>query len=130
MTPIAELIKLLGQWRELTKREGQAMAQNNWTVVAKQQARKQQLTSEISQAACLVRASHVGAPMLAAAEKKEIDSIVAELIAMETGNRDLVRSKREKTRAELDGLHQSSRVLGGIRQAYGGTPGHRWQSYS
>ncbi len=125
MKPPAELSRLLADWRRLTELEWLAILQDRWAELARHQQDKAMLRPHLAQALASARAGRpagAGADPMAATGR--------ELIALQSRNSEALHAKCETRRAELQGLHQTIRNLQGVRRAYGGLPGHAWQSYS
>ncbi len=130
MNAAADLLRLLTEWRQLTEREGEAISRDDWACVTRQQELKAELRQRLTPAFAAVRSSR---PRSAAGPGDEdclFDSIISELVALETRNRDRLRARREVRQADLERLNATVANLRELRRAYGSGPSSLWQSYS
>ena len=116
----ADLMTLLAEWRTLTEREGEAILKDDWKDVAQQQQRKEQLQT-------VIEAAH---KQNGAGENASLNALVAEIMTLETRNRDVLAAKQQDRRAELQRVTENTRNLRSVRRTYGAIPTQRWQSYS
>ena len=130
MNATADLMRLFTEWHRLTERESWAILGDDWKSVAEQQEKKQRLRLEMTRALDLVRAAQPVRGNLSREDQQKFDSVVSELVALETRNRDLLSAKSQSKQAELQRLNETARNLQGVRRAYGAASPHRWQSYS
>jgi hypothetical protein len=130
MNAAAELMDLLAEWRRITELEGQSIRRDDWNQVAQQQRRKAQLQDPITRALNQVRAGSPDSQARPEPGESPFQSVAAELMAMESRNRELLRDKRRRKRAELDQMNLAARNLHGVRRAYGAPSASLWQSYS
>jgi hypothetical protein len=130
MDAVEQLLRLLGEWRRLTEREGGAILAEDWLALSRHQAAKAQLCQDITLALSGVPAGRRGSAVGDTPPAESISSLATELMALETRHRDLLRAKRQSTQAELDRVSQSTRHLQGVRRAYSPACRHLWQSYS
>ena len=119
MNPAPDWLSLLAEWRRLTELESEAILQDDWQNVAALQQRKTELQTAIT-----------AARPLAAGPADKLPALVAELIALETSNWEVLAGKQERQRAELEHVNETSRNLRGVRRSYGDSPAPRWHSYS
>lgn len=111
---------LLAEWRSLTEREGEAILKEDWKSVSEQQQRKEQLQEIIERAAKANGASG----------NARVNALVAEVMALETRNRDVLATKQQNRRDEIQRVTETTRNLRSVRRTYGEVPAQRWQSYS
>lgn len=130
MNAAAQLTRLLAEWQRLTELEAQAILGDNWPEVAHHQRAKALLGPDITQALQQFRAARPGGQTAALAPPEPFAAAAAPLVALETRNRDALRAKCQRKRAELESARQMTRNLQGVRRAYGGANPHLWQSYS
>jgi len=130
MHATADLMGILAEWRRLTEREAQAILNDDWKNVAEQQHLKLQLREEISRARELAGAAWPTSETAGGGQENKLQAIVSELVALETRNRDVLNTKCQGRRAELDRVNETVRNLRGVRRTYGASPSHRWHSYS
>jgi len=130
MNAAAQLTRLLAEWQRLTELEGAAILSENWPEVAQHQSAKALLGPDITQALEQFRAARPGGQTPAPATPDPFAAAAAPLLALETRNRDALRAKCQRKRAELAAASQTTRNLQGLRRAYGGANAHLWQSYS
>jgi hypothetical protein len=130
MNPAAELMSLLAEWRHLSECETTAIGNDDWTRLPDLQRRKEPLCFRITQTLEQVRSALSSQPTALAQAEKRFAASAADLVALETQNRDLIRAKRQAKQAQLDRLAATARNLRGVRRAYGGLNPQLWQSYS
>jgi hypothetical protein len=125
-----DLMSVLAEWRRLTEREAQAILKDDWKSVSEQQRRKVQLREAISRARDWSGAAQVTSGRASGGGEDKLQAAVAELVALETRNRDVLSVKRERCQVELERVNEAVRNLRGVRRTYGGSHSHRWHSYS
>jgi hypothetical protein len=126
------LIALYAEWRRLSDLEGNAIGNDEWTDVARQQQLKQELRDRIVQTTERWRRewTDTEAETVNVRFEREFRPIVAELIERESRNHELICQRRRHMQSELSSLNQSSARLRGLHRAYACDTGNRWQSYS
>jgi hypothetical protein len=130
MDTSADLMSVLAEWRRLTERETQAILNDDWKNVAEQQQRKAQLREAINRAREWAGAARATGERAGSGGGDKLKAVVAELVALETRNRDVLSAKRQGWQAELERVNVAVRNLRGVRRTYGGVHSHRWHSYS
>jgi len=125
-----DLMNVLAEWRRLTEREAQAILKDDWKSVSEQQRCKVQLREAISLARDWAGAAQAASGRAGGGGEDKLQAAVAELVALETRNRDVLSVKRERCRAELERVNETVRNLHAVRRTYGGSHSHRWHSYS
>lgn len=130
MDAIADLTLALAEWRQLTDLEGEAIRSDNWQGLAKHQTWKTQLQAEIQSALAFVRAAPSAQEHTSRIADGQFDSVVGELVALESRNRDLIAAKRTRRQAESEGLSRTLHDLHGVKRAYGSGRSLHWQCYS
>jgi Flp pilus assembly CpaE family ATPase len=117
MNTTTELMRLLMEWHRLTEREGLAILSDDWKDVARQQEMKQRLRQEMTQVLGPARDGQETCEQPTGEDQRRIDSVVSELIALETRNRDLLYAKGQGQQAELARFKETKRNLHGLRRA-------------
>ena len=130
MRGIADLTRLLEEWRRLTESEGQAILGDNWNGVAECQARKARLQGEVTGVLQIMRATISGPENSPPAPQSQFDSRVRELMGLENRNRDLLAARRAARQVESQRLTRATRDLQRVRGAYGMDRRPCWQAYS
>jgi hypothetical protein len=130
MNPADDLLRLLAGWRELTEREGEAIARADWPAVTRQQDLKAELRLRLTPAFAALQSAIPETADAAGKQDGALDLVVSELVALETRNRDLLRSRRTARKAELDRVNATVANLRQLRRAYDQGPSSLWQSYS
>ena len=111
MSITAELMSVLAEWRRLTEREAQAILNNDWKNVAEQQHRKFHLREAISRARELAGAAQTTNDMVERGAEDKLNAVVAELVALETRNRDVLAAKRQSRQSECERVSETVRDL-------------------
>jgi hypothetical protein len=119
-----ELEHLLGEWRQLTEAEGRAISSDNWTEVARQQQRKQDLKLR------LLHAREASTDETHAGYEGRLRPIIAQLISLETANAQLLAARRENAQREFAECDRAAVNLRGLNRAYGASTDGHWTSYS
>jgi hypothetical protein len=123
----AHLLHLCGEWRELSNREGAAIAAGQWTQVAEAQLTKESLQKQIGSSISALRKE-------AAQEGTDVTSwlqgLGAELIAIEEKNCRLLKDQETVFCQQSKGLQKSRRSLRQMQKAYTGAAAPVWHSYS
>jgi hypothetical protein len=130
MDTSVDLTLLLSEWRRLTGLEGEAIQNADWPRVAVHQARKTELKEAIQRALSSPRASWSAQGRAARSFEIEFSSTVAELIALEQRNFDLLERRRRQRAVDLERVASTLHDLQGVRRAYGSIHQALWQSYS
>lgn len=125
-----DLMSILAEWRRLTEREAQAILKDDWKSVSEQQRGKLQLREAINRARDWAGADQATSGRAGGGGEDQLQAAVAELVALETRNRDVLSVKRERCQVELERVNEAVRNLRGVRRTYGGSHSHRWHSYS
>jgi hypothetical protein len=125
-----DLMSVLAEWRRLTEREAQAILKDDWKSVSEQQRCKVQLREAINRARDWAGAAQATSGRAGGGGEDKLQAAVAELVALEARNRDVLSVKRERCQAELERVNEAVRNLRGVRRTYGGSHSHRWHSYS
>ena len=115
MTDEAKLLKLYGEWKRLAQAEAASIASSDWAAVAKSQEEKKALAGEIAKLE---------------GQQSTLEPILRELIAAEQENARALIAKRDLLNEEQFRLHQATRNLRQMQQAYGGGNLPGWHSYS
>lgn len=117
-----ELESLLSAWRHLTEAERDAIADDDWAEVHRQQHDKAELQGRISLAA---RDWTKDSPVA-----RQMRPLIQELIALEADNARLVALRRDHTRGALAETERTAGQLRGLNRAYGTAADANWTSYS
>ena len=125
-----QVMELLTEWRRLTERETCAILAADWKSLAAQQGRKGELMQAIIEVKELARSAGAGNTTSTGTEGGSLQSIVSDLVTLETRNRDLLSTCRENARDELQNSRGVARTLHGVRRAYGRGSQQQWHSYS
>jgi hypothetical protein len=125
-----DLMSVLAEWRRVTEREAQAILNDDWKSVSEQQGRKVQLREAICRARDWAGAAQATSGRVGGGGEDKLQAAVAELVALEARNRDVLSVKRERCQVELERVNEAVRNLRGVRRSYGGSHSHRWSSYS
>ncbi len=130
MDASSQLRKLYEQWRTLTDREGRAIRAADWAGVQECQSEKHRLQAHIQKASDeLEKAPRVPGANRAAIDR-ELHALVEELIARERDNDRALAAQRQIAEEHKTQLHQASRQLRQVHQAYAPGRPPLWQSYS
>jgi hypothetical protein len=127
MDPLAELTRLLAEWRRLTELVWQAILGEHWLALARHQRDKALLRPQITRLLAQLRAARQAAPE---ALDDSFRAAARQLIALERRNGQALQAKCRSKRQELQAVSQTLRDLQGVRRAYGHARAHLWQSYS
>ncbi len=125
-----ELEHLFGEWRQLTEAEGRAISGDNWAEVQRQQQRKEDLRVRLVTAAEAWRNLRSSMAKTNAGYEQRLRPIIAELIALETTNAQLVADRRESAHREFGECDRAAGNLRGLNRAYGASTDGHWISYS
>ena len=130
MNATAELIQACADWRQWTDLEAAGLHEADWPTVARCQAAKRALQPVLRQLREKAGGEWRQQGLGAAEMPPQIRSIVAELIALEAANHEILSGQfraQERRRAELN---LASRNLGRVHRSYGQHRLVAWQSYS
>jgi hypothetical protein len=124
---------LLAEWRRLTQSEGTAIANSDWESLLAQQGSKVEVRRQISalvQAAACLAAPAGEHPVQALAREEDLHPLLAELMALESRNRDTLQAKRRDQQLQLNRVAETVLRLQGLRRTYAAGAPAAWQSYS
>jgi hypothetical protein len=123
---------LLAEWRSLTQREGVAIANNDWAALLAQQGSKVEVRLHISSLVQAAGSTPLAEepPGQALARQQDLQPLLAELMALESRNRDTLQAKRRDQQLRLNRVAETVHRLQGLRRAYTSGAPARWQSYS
>ena len=118
------------QWREWSEKEGQAIRISNWPTVRDCQRAKMELQPQILRFTENSRTEHqqTGADWMGT--ETELRKHVAELIALEMRNNDLLHEVRQTAEAELAECSKNRRNLKQVHRSYAPAGTSAWASYS
>ncbi|MEY2411156.1 MAG: hypothetical protein QOF48_3826 [Verrucomicrobiota bacterium] len=130
MRPFAQLRKYFEQWRALTEQEGRGIRAADWTRVAACQEEKSRLQTAIGMARQELAQTLPPAGPARTAMHRELDALLESLAIHERENAQTLGAQLEIADQQRTELHQASRQLRQVNQAY--APGRQplWQSYS
>ena len=130
MSASSQLRKFYEQWRALTEQEGRAIRAADWARVEEFQSEKHRLQAHIQTAGDeLGKAARPPGANLTAIER-ELCVLVEELIVRERENDLALAAQRQIAEEHKAELHQASRQLRQVHQAYAPGRPPLWQSYS
>ena len=130
MSAKSNLEDAYGVWEQLTRSEGAAIQNEDWSRVTECQRSKQDLQKEIiqltefAQAECRVAG---GDPRHL---EQDMRPIINSLIALETRNAELLASRRRATEARRLHLDQAVHNLRRVQKSYTTPVNAVWNSYS
>ena len=130
MSDSSQLRKLYEQWRALTEQEGRAIRAADWPRVEEFQSEKHRLQAQIQTAGDELDKAVRPAGANRAAVEREFRAFVEDLIARERENDLALAAQRQITEEHKAELHQASRQLRQVHQAYAPGRPPLWQSYS
>lgn len=122
----SELESLFDEWREMTASERRAIAADDWAAVQQQQERKVDLQKRLDQSITDWKKKNFNA----AKSSVHLQPIVAELIALEAGNAQLLATRREQAQRQFAEVSRTGETLRVLNRAYGATAEAHWSSYS
>lgn len=117
-----DIESLLSEWRRLTEAEHDAIADDNWTQVHRQQRCKDELKARISSAVAALKEDVLNFA--------RFRPLVRELMTLETDNARLVALRREVAEGALAESGRAVGHLRGLSRAYGAAADANWSSYS
>jgi hypothetical protein len=128
MTPREHAVLLLQQWRQLTRAESESIQSAAWPKLREIQSRKASLRQPLDEA---FRQWKSGLPAsAAAAAENPLRAEVAQLIALEALNAQLLAGRKQQAREKQLHLGRAARNLRNLRRSYAPPPPVAWNSYS
>jgi plasmid stability protein len=124
------LRSLYEQWRLLTEQEGTAIRAADWTRVGECQSEKKRLQPHIQKADEDLEEELRTRGATRKALEKEFRAVVQELIRREGENDRELAAQRGIAEEKRQELHQASRQLRQVHQAYAPGKPALWHSYS
>jgi hypothetical protein len=125
----SQLRSLLAEWRRLTKSEAVAIAGNDWAGLLFQQSSKVEVRRRISSLVSAA-ASSAAPSRQAVAREQNLHPLLAEILALESRNRDTLQAKRRDQQLQLNQTAETVLRLQGLRRAYTAGAPRRSHSYS
>jgi hypothetical protein len=130
MNAHAELLAACHEWRHWTELEGQAAISADWMRLRECQAAKQDLQPRLSAANDQARRQWTQSGGNRPEAEQAIRQMFAELIALETRNRERLGEHRSQAEAKRTELEQSRCNLRRLHRSYGGRREPAWSSFS
>jgi hypothetical protein len=121
MTPPENTARLLQQWLQMTRAESRAIQTAAWPKLREIQSGKAALRPALDQAFGQWKSSRPSVPASASAENP-FRAQVAQLIALEAHNAQILAGRREKARAQLLPLERAAQNLRNLRRSYAPPP--------
>lgn len=132
--PHQALLDLYQEWRRLTELEGAAIARDEWPAVEEHQRLKRDLRDQIILATQQWHAEGAaagsGPDSVRASFERYFRPIVADLIALEHRNQQVLGEHRSQMQSRLASASQSTKRLRNLQRSYAPERSPRWQSYS
>jgi hypothetical protein len=120
----------LARWRELSEAEFSAITAEDWPALARAQTAKVQLRAKMENLPLPVGSASDPCIHQPATLSGFCQELIAELVAMEQRNLELLNTKLESARRQRSQLESSTRTLKNLRGSYGRRAEGCWQSYS
>jgi hypothetical protein len=130
MNASSQLRSLYEQWRLLTEQEGQAIRAADWNRVGECQSEKKHLQSRIQKADHDLDQEVRTRGATRKALENEFRGVIEDLIARERDNERELTAQRRGAEERRQELHQASRRLRQVHQAYAPGRPPLWHSYS
>ena len=116
MTPRENTARLLQQWLQMTRAESQAIQTGAWPKLREIQSGKARLRPTLDQAFGQWKSGRTSDP--ASAAENPFRAQIAQLIALEAHNAQILAGRRERARAQLLPLERAARNLRNLRRSY------------
>lgn len=127
---VAQLFKLLEDWRRLTLAEGEAIGSLDWDALRGLQSKKQSLQLRLTEGEEAVFGPKSPASSKRTEDKKRLRQYVEELAKLEKENADLLARLIASNKQQAENSGQALRSLRVVQRAYAKTAESFWHSYS
>jgi hypothetical protein len=118
VSALSDLLEAFAQWRAWTEVESAALQDSNWALLASCHSAKEQLQPRIAELSDKAELN------------QEIRSTVAQLLALEASNADLLKRRLAVCRARASELRQAGHNLVRVHRSYGALrPAHTSRSF-
>lgn len=118
------------QWRDWSEKEGEAIRISNWPTVRECQRAKMELQPQILRFTENSRTEHQQTGADWSGTEVALRKQVAELIALEMRNNDLLHEVRQTAQAEMLEISRNRRSVKQVHRSYAAPGASAWASYS
>jgi hypothetical protein len=118
------------EWRRLAETEGDAIRNRNWPLVSDCQNALEQLQPQIVRFTQQAQEEWTRLGADRAGQEKSFRAMVAELIEIESRNKELLDQVRHEAQSRFGQLSQASHTLRQVQRSYAPAQPTAWTSFS